>query len=78
MDQRICFEVQNLAKDDNGHLYPVGVCIKMEVAERIPFEKLQELIDIEKAAEMISIIQRVNDDDCRLIPEEEYDEKYGG
>lgn len=78
MEQRICFEVQDLAKDENGNLYPAGVCIKMEVPELIPFAKLQELIDIEKAAEMISIIQRVNDDDCRLIPEEEYDEKYGG
>lgn len=77
MEQKICFEVQDLAKDENGNLYPAGFCITMEVPHRIPFEKLQELIDIKRAAEMISIIQSVNADDCRLIPEEEYDEKYG-
>lgn len=70
MKQRICFEVQNLI--------PTGFYITIKTHKRIPFEKLNEYMCVNNILEVICIIKNININACKLITEEEYDEKYGG
>ena len=71
---RACFEVANMAIDENGHPAPAGLQICMgESVKEWPYEDLIANVDINKVAALVHRDPR----DITIITPQEYDERYG-
>lgn len=71
---RVCFEVADIAADENGNLKPVGlqICLGESVKEW-PYEDLINHVDISKVAALVNRDPK----DITVITPKEYDERYG-
>lgn len=71
---RVCFEVANMAIDENGSPAPAGlqICLGDSLKEW-PYEDLITHVDISKVAAMVHRDPR----DITVITPQEYDERYG-
>ena len=87
---RICLEIQGLGQDEHGAPCPGGLCLTIgdEEAPEISGEEYQQLMD-ESEALQDELMQEIaakdtafleglyRPENCRIIPPEEYDRKYG-
>lgn len=79
---RICLEIQGLAEDENGNSCPGGLCVTFgEDTDPEPtaeeYAGLMESVGIEGVLKTAMLDGLYTTADCRLIPPEEYDRKYG-
>ena len=71
---RACFEIADMAVDENGRPAPAGLEITLgESVKEWPYEDLIANVDIEKVAASIHVDPRR----LTIITPEEYDERYG-
>lgn len=78
-DLRICFEVQGLARDENGEPCAAGVQVSFEgimARDDISSEELAEKLNVPALLEYVCLSEVVKPEDVRIISPEEYDEKY--
>lgn len=78
MKHRICFEVQGIARDEHGNPAPAGLCITVDLAVDVPYEKLAASVDIPSLLKAACLDGIATPEDVRIISPEEYDEEYGG
>ena len=71
---RCCFEIADMAVDENGNPAPAGlqICLGESVKEW-PYEDLISHVDIEKVAATV----HVDPSRLTIITPQEYDKKYG-
>ena len=71
---RACFEIADMAVDENGNHAPAGlqICLGESVKEW-PYEDLIAHVDIQKVAETV----HVDPSRLTIITPQEYDERYG-
>ena len=79
-DVNLYLEIDGLAIDANGNDCPAGIKIKLgslpdDMYEEAIEKMNKEKPDIKKILSMISLEEYA--DACRIITEEEYNEKYG-
>lgn len=80
---RICFEVKNLARDENGNPAPAGMSfsfgeISDETFAKLDYEEMAKSVDLKKILAICWPDGTVSPKDCRIITPEEYDAEYGG
>lgn len=79
---QICLEIQGLGQDEHGAPCPGGLCLTIgdEEAPEISGEEYQQLM---KTVSIPGILHTAfleglyRPENCRIIPPEEYDRKYG-
>lgn len=71
---RACFEIADMAADENGNPKPAGlqICLGESVKEW-PYEDLITHVDIDKVADLIHADPAA----ITIITPQEYDERYG-
>lgn len=79
---RICLEIQGLAEDENGNPCPGGLFVTLgEDTDPEPtaeeYAELMEAVSIDAVLKAAMLDGLYTAADCRLIPPEEYDRKYG-
>ena len=79
---RICLEIQGLTEDENGNPCPGGLCVTLgEDTDPEPtaeeYAELMEAVSIDAVLKAAMLDGLYTAADCRLIPPEEYDRKYG-
>lgn len=71
---RACFEVADMAVDENGRPAPAGLEITLgESVKEWPYEELISHVEIEKVAAMVNVDPAA----VTIITPQEYDERYG-
>lgn len=78
---RICLEIQDVKKDSDGNLTPMGIDITFGEVPKEGFEekyqKLIESVNIKSLLELLYLETEFEVESCRIITPEEYDLKYG-
>ena len=75
---RMCFEIQGLARDENGEPCTSGFQIVLEgVTQEIEYEVLAQNISIPGVLKCAFLSEIVKPEDVRIITPEEYDRLYG-
>lgn len=78
---RIFLEIKNMAEDEYKNPCCAGLCMTLREVPAEGFEekysKLMKEIKIESVLQVAALDEIVNPSDCRIISEEEYNEKYG-
>lgn len=79
---RICFEIKNLAVDENGNPAPAGLAFSFgevpdETFAKLSYEEMVKKVDLEKILAICWPDGTVSPEDCRIITPEEYDAEYG-
>ena len=79
---RICLEIQGLDQDEHGVPCPGGLCLTIgdEEAPEISGEEYQQLTKTVSIPGILSaafLEGLYRPENCRIIPPEEYDRKYG-
>lgn len=75
---RMCFEIQGLARDENGQPCASGFQMVLEgVKQEIDYEILAQNISIPGVLKCAFLADLVKPGDVRIITPEEYDRLYG-
>lgn len=75
---RICFEVLGLAFNEDGTPSPAGLQLDLGESEKeISYDQLSKDIDISGVLSLFGLDDMIRPEDVRIIPPEEYDERYG-
>ena len=76
---RICFEVNGIAEDEEGFPAPAGMQIDFgEIDKDVDYSEITKDLNISGILAYVGLDHRVSPDAVKIIPPEEYDERYGG
>lgn len=75
---KICFEIKDMAVDENGNRCPAGMQISLgKTDKQVDYAELTKNINIPGILEMAALNELVNPKDIKVITPEEYDALYG-